>query len=251
MSGGSSTSTSDNTLPSWLLPAYQSSLQQANALQASGGPQTYGSQAGQNLVAGMSPDQTNAISQLEYQAQQPDATNSTAINENNQIASGSLMNPSSNPYLTSTFNTAADAVQNQINSQFAGSGANVINSLPVQQNQLSDLANQIYGGAYNTDLNATQSAIAQSPALQASAYVPSQQLYQAGTQEQTQNQNEINAQAQTYNYNQQLPYNTQDYYQQLLSTIAAPFGQNTTVNTSQSSPFSMALGAASAVGGLL
>lgn len=50
-------------------------------------------------------------------------------------ANGAYLN--SNPYLNATFQNAANAVQNQVSSEFAGSGRNLEASVPVQNDQMN------------------------------------------------------------------------------------------------------------------
>lgn len=72
----------------------------------------------------------------------------------NPFASGA--NPfggASNPYLDATFNRAADATQQRLASQFAGSGRNIGASRAVNADELNNLATGIYGGAYDAERN--------------------------------------------------------------------------------------------------
>lgn len=61
-----------------------------------------------------------------------------ATNYEANAANGAYLN--SNPYLDATFNQAANAVQNRVSSEFAGSGRNLESSIPVQNDQLNQLA---------------------------------------------------------------------------------------------------------------
>lgn len=69
----------------------------------------------------------------------------------------------SNPYLDATFNQAANAVQNRVSSEFAGSGRNLESSIPVQNDQLNQLATQIYGGNYANERQLQSQAAQQAP----------------------------------------------------------------------------------------
>ena len=64
-------------------------------------------------------------------------------------------NPSAggNPFLDATFNRAADQVQNRLQSSFAGSGRNIGAARAPAALELNDLANTVYGGAYQQDAN--------------------------------------------------------------------------------------------------
>ena len=75
---------------------------------------------------------------------------SPALAYANNVLSGQYMN--NNPYLSSTFDNAAGHVRNALDSQFAaagryGSGAHEA----AMADQYNNLANDIYGGAYNNE----------------------------------------------------------------------------------------------------
>jgi hypothetical protein len=208
--GGSSTTTQGGTLPNWLMPAYQGTLGTDQQLQGMGLNATAGTgstllSGGMNSIAGVNPQSIGASDNLLTS----DLGSGSMLG---QEANGSLMNPNSNPYLAGTFRNAANGVQNQIASEFAGNGRNVTASMPVQTDAMNNLANQIYGGAYNTDLAATQNAQGQqlsaaslAPGVTQGLYTPGQQQLQAG----------------------QTPFNIQSWYQGLLGQTAAPFAAQT------------------------
>lgn len=58
-----------------------------------------------------------------------------------------------NPYLDATFNRAADQVQNRLQSSFAGAGRNIGAARAPAALELNDLAERVYGGAYESDRN--------------------------------------------------------------------------------------------------
>ncbi|HWG75557.1 MAG TPA: hypothetical protein VN660_02055 [Steroidobacteraceae bacterium] len=248
MSGGSQTTKSSqsqqNSLPSWLIPSYQANLTNGmNLLNAglgatSAGPSMLGS--GMSAINGVDPQAIGTADSFLNGVMGPNSTVG-------QEANGSLMNPNSNPYLSGTFTQAANGVQNQIASEFAGNGRNVTSSMPVQADAFNNLANQIYGGAYNTNLAATQNAQGQqlqaanlAPGVTQGLYTPGQEQLQAG----------------------QTPFNLQSWYSGLLGQTAAPFGQSNMTGTStvQNNPsllssigggMSSALGLATGILGLL
>jgi hypothetical protein len=84
-------------------------------------------------------------------------------------------------------------VQNRLSSEFAGSGRNVIGSLPVQSDQLNNLATQLYGGAYNTGVQQQENALAQAVPLEQQQFNAQQQLFNAGGQVQNLAQQYIQA----------------------------------------------------------
>lgn len=223
MSGGSQNTISQQTVPSWLQPYLSSELTSGNSLVQGGGPQYYPGQQ----VAPLTSMQNEGIAGVQNQASQPNAA--TAADQQNQtIESGAYLNPNTNPYLAGTLNTANQGVQNQISSEFGSAGRNVVGSAPVQSSAMNQLANQIYGGAYQSGMNNIVQGQALAPQLDAATYLPSSELLQTGAGVQGQNQSNINANMNAYNYTQQLPENMLSWYSGLLSQNGAPFGGSST-----------------------
>src|ERR1700744_5267296 len=92
---------------------------------------------------------------------------------------------------------------------------------------MNQLANEIYGGAYQSGMNNLVQGQALAPQLDAATYLPSSELLQTGAGVQSQNQNEINALMNQYNYTQQLPENMLSWYSGLLSQNGSPFAGST------------------------
>ncbi|MDE1828266.1 MAG: hypothetical protein KGH65_03850 [Candidatus Micrarchaeota archaeon] len=141
------------------------------------------------------------------------------------LESGQYLNPASNPALQGLVNQADQQIQNNLSSQFAGSGRNIEASAPVQASQMAQVANQIYGGAYNNTLNNMTSALGQTGALNANQYLPSQMLNTAGNQVQNQAQNIIGGNMNQWAFNQQAPWNALQGYTGAISGL--PQGQQT------------------------
>lgn len=220
MSGGGTNTISQNNVPAWLQPYLTQSLTQGSSDLANP-PQYYPGQT----VAPLTGMQTQGLSDVSQVAQQPNAS-TTAQQSNMALESGQYLNPNSNPYLAGTLQTANQGVQNQISSEFGAAGRNVVGSAPVQSSAMNQLANQIYGGAYNTGLQQMVTGSGLAPSIDAGTYAPGQALMSAGNGVQTQNQNQINAQMAAYNYNQQLPENMLSWYSGLINQNASPFGGN-------------------------
>lgn len=109
------------------------------------------------------------------------AGNPITGNANNlasQTLSGGFLG--SNPYLDQTFNQAALATQNQLASQFAGSGRNIEASQGLRSQQLNDLATNIYGGAYDAERNRQNQVLGMSPQLGQAAYTDFDRLIGVG-----------------------------------------------------------------------
>jgi hypothetical protein len=246
MTGGSQNTVSQQTVPSWLQPYLTTSLSQGQNLLAGGGPQYYPGQQ----VASLNPMQQAGISAVGNEAMQPNAAQ-TASNQNQLLESGAYLNPNTNPYLAGTLTTAEQGVQNPITSEFGAAGRNVLSSAPVQSSAMNQLANEIYGGAYQQGMqNMVQGQYA-APGLTSATYTPASELLQTGAGVQQQSQNEINALMQKWNYQQQLPENMLSWYSGLVGQNASPFSQGSSSTSGSVNPWLTGIGAATAAGGLL
>lgn len=172
--GSQTTQTVQSQAPSWQLPYQQYGLGQAQA-------QYQGVNSPSQLVAGFSPMQNQAMSNINTLATQGTPEGTAAQSYVTNVLSG---NPANNPYLSQQFNLAANDVQNRLESEFAGSGRNVIGSAPVQADELNNLATQLYGGAYNTGIQQQENAAAMAPTLENQQYNAQQNLFNAGAQQQ-------------------------------------------------------------------
>lgn len=245
MSGGGQNTTSQTTVPDWIKPYYEQALNSGADLVHSPGPQYYPGQQ----VAGLNPMQIAGIGSIAGAAGQPNASQGAQA-ANQFETSGAVLNPSTNPWLRGTFDQGANAIQNRLGSEFATSGSNVLNSLPVQSDEMNNLATQLYGGQYQHGLDTMTRATALAPSIDAGTYMPGQALLQTGAGVQGQTQNEINALMQQWNYNQQLPYNQLSWYSGLLGQNASPFSGQNTRATMQNNPGMSAMGGAAAGGAL-
>jgi len=231
--GNPTTQVQNATGPSWALPYQQFGANQAYS-------QFSGVNSPQQLVAPFSSQQNQAISGITNLATNGTPETSSAQNyvtnvlnggaaspgvsgAYNQFAMGGVPaissadqyaqnvlngNPAQNPYLNSMFNQAANSVQNRLSSEFAGSGRNIVGSLPQQADELNNLATQLYGGAYNTGVQQQEQALSSygSPLAQAQIGALGN-LYGSGVQQQenalTQavplEQQQFNAQQNLYN----------------------------------------------------
>jgi hypothetical protein len=157
--------------------------QQSRSLYETGGPQYYQG----NTVVPFSDQTEQALGLTEQRALQGSAVNNAAqdyatrtLTNTPSSQFGTASNPYgdganpygsvNNPYLDATFNKAADSVQNRLESQFAGAGRNVSASMPANADYLSDLATNIYGGAYENERNRGLSYDQQQLGIGASGY---------------------------------------------------------------------------------
>ena len=196
------TQTNVQQLPAWLNNANTFGSQQAQTLYNTGGPGYYPG----NTVAPFSPMQEQYFSGVENLAQNNLPSINAAQNYTTNVLNGQYLDPSSNPYLQSTFQHAAGAVQNQIGSEFEGSGRNPQASVAAQSDQMNNLANQIYGGAYNTGIQQMQGALQYSGPVAEQSLVGLNALHTAGAELQQQTGNMINANQNLYDYYANLPW---------------------------------------------
>jgi hypothetical protein len=166
--------------------------------------------------------QNTGISDIAATAGAPNAS-TAAQAQNMNIESGAYLNPATNPYLAGTLTTAGQGVQNNVDSQFGSAGRNVVGSAPVQTSAMNQLANQIYGGAYQSGMQNLLQGQLIAPSVDAGTYTPGSELLQTGAGVQGQSQNEINALMNQFNYQQQLPENMLSWYSGLLSQNGSPF----------------------------
>jgi hypothetical protein len=170
--------------------------------------------------------------------------------------SGKYLDPSSNPWLTNTFDTAADAVTRQFktatapttDAMFSGNGAyNGSARYNAQNNNnlglgttLNGLATSIFGGNYANERQnqlATQGLV---PSLASARYIDPTAAAGAGGAQQAQQQAELSDQVNRYNFNQQSPWQTLGQYKSL---VDGSYGQQGTT-TSQQPYYSNGLGQA-------
>jgi hypothetical protein len=168
MSGGSTPSktTQSTEPPKFVQPYLQDAASQSRSLYDQGGPQYYGG----NTVVPFSQQTEDSLGMTEQRARAGSPVTHAAQNYAQGILSnkptsqfGNAANPYAssdnpygnvnNPYLDATFNKAADSVQNRLSSQFAGSGRNIGASRAVNADELNNLANTVYGGAYDNERN--------------------------------------------------------------------------------------------------
>lgn len=217
MSGGGSpsnvTQTSVQQLPAWLTNANTFGAQQAKDLYNKGGTPYYPGQT----TAPLSSIQENYLTSANNLGQNGNPALNAATGYATNAANGAYLN--SNPYLDATFNQAANAVQNKVGSQFAGSGRNLEASIPVQNDQMNQLATSIYGGNYANERQLQAQAAGMSPNLNAANLSNLNAQAAAGGLLQNQAQNYINADATRFNYNANLPQQNLTNYMNTVNSM--------------------------------
>lgn len=167
--GGSGNQTTRIEPPNYQLPYLQSGLSQAQGLYNQG-----------PRVVPFAPQTEAALAGMTTRASQGSPLNTSAQNYTQQTLQGGFLG--SNPYLDATFNRAALATQNQLDSQYARAGRNVSAGQPIRAQQLNDLATSIYGGAYENERNRQQQVLPLAPTLANQDYLDLDRLRGVGAE---------------------------------------------------------------------
>lgn len=208
MRSGSQTSTTTNAPPAYIQPYLQDAAQQSTNLYNQG-PQ-------------LSADQQNANQMVRTQALNGSPLVNSAQNFVNTSLNGGFMGQ--NPYLDATFNRAAGAVTNQVQSNFGTAGRNPrgADAQGLATQGYNDLANQIYGGQYNAERQQQLAALGYAQPLANQTYMDAAQLQQVGQQTN--------------------PANNLDDYIARLSGLSGGYGVTSTRTPTQSNLFGGLLG---------
>ena len=223
--GGTTNTVQTQTIPSWLQNSAQYGLNQGQSMYGQGGPNYYPG----NQVAPFSPLQEQALTGVENRATQGSPVTAAAQNNATATLNGSYLSPGSNPWLDQTFQQGANAVQNRVSSEFGQAGRNLESSIPVQNDQMNQLATQVYGANYQAERANQMQTMGQANSLANNDYYGLGQLMTAGNQVQNQSQQMINQNINGYNWQQQQPYNNLNWYQNLVGNTI--HGGTTTTQT--------------------
>ena len=179
-----------------------------------------------------------------------------AAGQNNvDTLSGKYLDPSSNPWLKSTFDAAAAPVTRAYMTATAPQTAGAMESAGrygsgAYQNQvknneanlgasLNNLAANIYGNNYQTERGNQMTAAGQSAGLNSAQYINPTAALTAGNQQQQQQQNVDQSNMSAYNYNRDQPTNALNNY---IAQIQGNYGQSGTTTPYYSNPGASALG---------
>ncbi len=171
---------------------------------------------------------------------------------------GKYLSPESNPWLTGTFDAAADAVSRQFktatapttDAMFSGNGAyNSSARYNAQGNNnmglgstLGNLATSIYGGNYANERQNQLAMQGMVPSLASARYIDPMAAAGAGSAQQQQQQAELGDKVNRFNFDQQSPWQTLGLYKQLVDGQYGQSGTTTTTQPSNSSGLGQALG---------
>jgi hypothetical protein len=169
--------------PKYQLPYLQRGLEEAGSI--------YDQERGGNNIAPLAPETTQAWDATAARATNGSPLTSAAQGLATKTIEGGFLG--ANPYLDATFDRAALQTQNQLASQFAGSGRNIDASRNLRSQELNDLATGIYGGAYDSERNRMQDAMGAANSLANQDYVDLGQLAQVGAGREGFNQEQLDA----------------------------------------------------------
>lgn len=204
--------------PAYIRPYLQYGANEAQNLYQSGGPQYYPG----NTVVPFSQQTEAALGRTEQRALNGSPVTNAAQGYTTDVLGGKYLN--ANPYLDATFNRAADQVQNRIQSAFAGAGRNVESGRPLAAQELNDLANQVYGGAYAQERQNQQAMIPFSTQLANQDYVDLNALQGVGSQVEGLAGNYMQDAAARWDFGQNAPQVNLDNYLQRLGMVAGGAG---------------------------
>lgn len=286
-SGGTETTSTSNSVPSWMVPYVQNYLQTSQNL----AKEEYNPYEGQT-VAQLNPYQTQAYNAMANRAIQGSPLMDAASAEAQKTASGGYLNPSAqnlginpyagaNPYLGQMINAASgditrnynNAVVPQLTALDARSGSfgnsGVASATGTAQGELARSLGDVSSGlrfndytqraqlaenaanrrfqGYQAERGRQQSAVSQAPGLANQDYIDAGQLAQAGEGFQRQNQANLTDQFQRFQDAQAYPYKQ---LQTLGTGLGMNFGSTTTQQTPGTSPFATGLGTAASLYGL-
>ena len=160
----------NTTPPAWLTPYLQGGAQRAQGL------------LGQNTLANQSQNTLDAQNLIAQRARAGSPANAAASGYVTNAINGAYLpgQAQANPYLDATFNQASLATQNQLASQFGGSGRNIAASYAPRADQLNNLATSIYGGAYDAERARQQQAASMAGQVSQNGYMDANALANVG-----------------------------------------------------------------------
>ena len=165
------------------------------------------------------------------------------------VMSGAFLNPSTNPYLNNLFNTMADKVKTNVNTNFAqggryGSGAHT----GTMTEALGDLANKVYADNYNRERAVMDQMAMKAPQLGEMDYSDIAKLQTVGGAREELSERMLQDAIKRYEFEQRKPYEKLREYQ---ASVGGPFGTSqSTITPLTKNPIMGLLGGASTGAGI-
>lgn len=185
--------------------------------------------SGSTVVAPSAETQLAQNLQLQRGLQGNEAVNA-GMGQVASTARGDYLN--SNPYLDRAFNQAADAVRNQVSSQFSGAGRYGSGlHKGTAEKAYNDLATQIYGGNYAQERNRQLTAAGLAPSYGKQDYIDLQAIADVGAQKESTAKDYLQEAMDRYYYQANQPLQAMQTYMDLIqgnygSTSSQPIYSN-------------------------
>lgn len=228
--GPQSTNVSTSTSNPWggALPTLNNAMSSVNNLYNSGAGTHY--YPGQTYTP-MGYDTSTALNQMRERAMDGSPVNDAAKSGVIDMIGGN-----GNPYLDSMVNKTMDQVGNRVNSNFSKAGR--YGSVAHQDNlsdNLTDVANSMYGNQYSSDRNRSLRAIGMAPGIAENDYTDAGKLLGIGEVVEGYQGRQLEDDMNRFNFGEQQPFNlTNDYAN--LATRFAGLGGETTGNGTYTQP---------------
>lgn len=157
---------------------------------------------------------------------------------------GDFLSPDSNPWLSKSFDLAANKVQSRLSSQFNNSGeyGSSMHQGAMAEN-MNDLATQLYGGQYDAERNRQVQATMFAPDLAQQDYADYGQLANVGNAYEQQAGNYLNDAMSRWDFYQNAPYQRLQQFFNVANPTAGAGGTSTQTQKGASNGTSTALGA--------
>ena len=172
----------------------------------------YSSDYGRNPYPGSSvvpfnPMTEQALGRTAQRAMNGSPLTTEGQNQTLKTARGDYLSPDTNPFLSGVYDTAAGKVRSSLDSQFnnAGGYGGSLHQGAMSSN-LSDLANNLYGGQYQNERSNQMSAIQNSPGMAQQDYFDMGQLANAGNAYENQAGNYVKDAMNRWDFAQNAPY---------------------------------------------
>ena len=194
-------------------------------------------------VAGMNQNQVDAFGMTRDRATAGSPQQGMANVNSYKTLRGDFLDPSSNPYLSKTYDAAAgdltrnyrNSVMPSVNSTFSlagryGSNAHQSAVSDASNNlgsSLSSMGNQIYGQNYQTERGNMMNAMSGAPALAQADYMDAGMLMGAGDAQRAFEQANLSDAQNRWNQQMQAPYSNLDVAGNSLMTVMGTGGKNT------------------------
>lgn len=234
-------------------PYLRFGFNRAQNLYNSGGPEYYP----RSTVAGLSGQTREGIKDYTQLANRGTPVAGSAQEQVNATLQGDYLN--SNPYLDAMYNNAAssvtrnyqEAVAPSIAANFGLSGrtgsnmafANAMDSSrDTLSRNLSGMASNIYGGAYENERGRQMQAASMAPQTAALNYFDANQMLQAGRLRDTYNQSTLNDKVNRWNFNQERPWDALGRYQNLINGTYGSVNTQPVYNSGLGNAFGYASG---------